>query len=98
METLDGGDAGMKVYRRSDEMLRCLECFTSVREILWRHNAPIAPPLQSGEMLAVSRAKKCSRGLKEEKMSWRERQEGESGGGGEAPGCERVSGERKHEA
>lgn len=35
---------GMKVYWRSDEMLRRLECFTSVRIILRRHNAPIAPP------------------------------------------------------
>lgn len=92
---MDGGDAGMKVYRRSDEILRRVECFTSVREILWRHNAPIAPPpptppTQSGEMVTVSRAKKCSRGLKVEKMSWRERQEGESGGGGGGGGGDGV--------
>lgn len=75
---------GKKVYRKSDEMLRHFECFTSVRKILWRHNAPNASS-QSGEMVTVLRAKKCSRGLKEEKMSRRERQEGESGessGGG----------------
>lgn len=34
---------GKKVYWRNDEKLRHFECFTSVRKILWRHNAPIAP-------------------------------------------------------
>lgn len=47
-------------------------------------------------------AKKCSPGLEEGKMSWREQQEGESGesggGGRGAPRSESASGEGKDEA
>lgn len=81
---------GMKVYWRNDEMLSVLhqpEPYSGDT----RHQLHPPRAARDGDRIA---SEKCSRGLKEEKMSWRERQEGESGessgGGRQAPRYESV--------